>query len=177
MDRLEGEAPGFTAFVDVDAPEFGLPGHMIDKIYAFCDRTGQKRPDGLGALIRCVNESIALSFKTNIDALEKILGYGLPSLRVVGGGIKNKSLMRMAANALGRPVYAGPSEASAIGNILAQLLAVGEIADVWEGRSMVSETFDTSVYEPNAAESEVWAESYGRYCVIAGLTRNLNMGT
>jgi sugar (pentulose or hexulose) kinase len=61
LDALEREAPPFAAFVDVDAPEFAQPGHMIGKINAFCDRTGQARPDGLGAAIRCVNESIALS--------------------------------------------------------------------------------------------------------------------
>ena len=163
MDALEQEAPRFVSFVDVDAPEFGLPGHMTDKVRAFCDRTGQKRPEGLGATIRCINESIALSYRVNIDALESILGYNVPELRVVGGGIKNKSLMSMAAGALGRPVNAGPAEASAAGNILAQLLALGEIKDRWEARQIVENSFEGQLYEPIASDAAAWREAVSRY--------------
>ena len=163
MDALELEAPRFASFVDVDAPEFAQPGRMAEKIYAFCDRTGQKRPDSLGSLMRCINESIALSYRANIDALEGILGYALPELRVVGGAIKNKSLMSMAAGALGRPVYAGPGEASAAGNILAQLLALGEIKDRWEARAIVEKSFEGQAYEPIAAEAAAWSEAAARY--------------
>jgi rhamnulokinase len=136
---------------------------MTEKVYAFCDRTGQKRPDGLGAMMRCLNESIALSYRVNIDALEGILGYGLPELRAVGGGIKNKSLMSMAAGALGKPVRAGPAEASAAGNILAQLLALGEIKDRWEARRIVEESFEGHTYEPAAADAAAWREALDRY--------------
>jgi rhamnulokinase len=163
LDAQELAAPKFTAFVDVDAPQFGLAGHMTEKIHAFCDRTGQKRPEGLGHLMRVINESIALSFRANIDALEKILGYGLPNLRIVGGGIKNRSLMRMAAGALDRPVHAGPIEASAAGNILAQLLAAGEIKDKWEARQLVAASFDERVYEPDANDAAGWREAAARY--------------
>jgi len=163
MDELERRADPFVSFVDVDAPEFAQPGRMADKVYAFCDRTGQKRPEGLGAVIRCVNESIALSYRTNIDALEGILGYRLPELRVVGGGIKNKGLMSMAACALGRPVLAGPVEASAAGNILAQLLALGEIKDAREARRIVNASFSAQAYEPVAAEASAWDEALARY--------------
>ncbi|MDR3120477.1 MAG: rhamnulokinase [Clostridiales bacterium] len=169
MDEQERNARPHFAFVDVDAPEFGLPGHMTEKIHAFCDRTEQKRPAGLGPLIRCVNESIALSFRANIDALEQILGSGapgfggLPTLRVVGGGIKNKSLMRMAAGALNRPVLTGPVEASASGNILAQLLALGEIRDRWDAREIVGRSFGEQVYEPDATDAASWREAVARF--------------
>ena len=170
MDAMERQAPAFVSFVDVDAPEFAQPGRMADKIYAYCDRTGQRRPDGLGALVRCVNESIALSYRVNIDALENILGYRLPELRAVGGGIKNRSLMAMAASALGRPVHAGPVEASAIGNILAQLLALGEINDRWEARRIVADSFNEQIYEPLLPEASAWDEALGRYRKIKLMT-------
>lgn len=163
MDGLEREAAPFTAFVDADAPEFAQPGRMAEKIHAFCDRTGQRRPVGLGALMRCVNESIALSYRVNIDALEDILGYSLPELRVVGGGIKNRGLMSMAACALNRPVLAGPVEASAAGNILSQLCAFGEIKDRWEAREITRRSFETREYGPDAAESARWGEAVARY--------------
>ena len=163
MDAQEREAPRFVSFVDVDAPEFAQPGRMKEKVEAFCDRTGQKRPDSLGALIRCVNESIALSYRVNIDALEDILGYGLPELRAVGGGIKNRSLMAMAACALDRPVCAGPAEASSAGNILAQLLALGEIKDRWEARQITGNSFEEQIYEPDATNASAWREAVARY--------------
>ena len=163
MDAQEQTALRFVSLVDVDAPEFAQPGRMMEKVGAFCDRTGQKRPASLGAVIRCVNESIALSYRVNIDALEAILGYRLPELRAVGGGIKNKSLMAMAAGALDRPVYAGPAEASSAGNILAQLLALGEIKDRWEARRIVGNSFEGQVYEPEAANAAAWREAVSRY--------------
>ena len=163
IDALEQDAPRFVSFVDVGAPEFARPGHMTEKVNDFCYRTGQKTPDGLGALMRCVNESIALSYRANIDALEGILGHELPELRVVGGGIKNKSLMAMTAGALNRPVCAGPVEASAAGNILAQMLALGEISDRWDARELVANSFDEIVYEPSASDAGAWGEAYSRY--------------
>ena len=172
MDALEREAPPFAAFVDVDSTEFAQPGHMSEKIAAFCARTGQKRPEGLGAIIRCINESIALSYRLNIDALEGILGYRLPELRVVGGGIKNKGLMHMAACALERPVKAGPIEASSAGNILAQLIAAGEIKDRWDARQIIRDSFDEQEYEPYCGSSggataetgaSGWREALARY--------------
>jgi sugar (pentulose or hexulose) kinase len=163
IDELERQAPPLVSFVDVDAPEFAQPGRMAEKVGAFCCRTGQKGPEGLGALIRCVNESIALSYRVNIDALENILGRSLPELRVVGGGIKNRSLMAMAACALERPVRAGPAEASSAGNILAQLLALGELKDRWEARQIVEDSFDEQSYEPAAAEAPAWREALARY--------------
>ena len=163
LNSVNMQAAPFKSFIDVDAPEFAQPGQMADKLFAFCDRTGQKRPDGLGEMIRCVNESIALSYRVNIDALEGILGYRLQELRVVGGGIKNRSLMAMASCALGRPVRTGPDEASSAGNILAQLLALGEIKDRWEARAIVANSFGDQLYEPVAPEASAWDEALGRY--------------
>ena len=163
IDELERQAPPFVSMVDVDAPEFAQPGRMEEKVGAFCDRTGQARPKGLGELVRCINESIALSYRYNIDALEGILGRSMPELRAVGGGIKNRSLMAMAAGALGRPVYAGPVEATSAGNILAQLLALGELKDRWEARRIVADSFEEQVYEPVADEASGWREALSRY--------------
>ena len=163
INEMELNAQPFGPLVDVDAPEFAQPGHMAEKVGAFCSRTGQKSPDGLGALMRCVDESIALSYRSNIDALEAVIGYKLPELRVVGGGIQNINLMQMAACALERPVYAGPAEATAAGNIMAQLYALGEISDAWEARQIVENSFTAAVYEPDAAAASGWRGALGYY--------------
>jgi rhamnulokinase len=160
---LEQKAKPLVSLIDVNAPEFAQPGRMTEKVGAFCDRTGQKKPDGLGALIRCVNESIALSYRVNIDALEKILGHGIPEIRAVGGGINNRSLMSKASDALARPVRTGPAEASSTGNILAQLLAIGEIKDRWEARGIVENSIEEEVCEPDPAMASRWKEAIDKY--------------
>ena len=161
MDEQERAATPFGPLIDTDAPEFGQPGRMLDKINDFCARTGQPRPEGLGAVIRCVNESIALLYRYHIEKLEAVLGTTLPMLRVVGGGIRNRSLMRMTAAALERPVCAGPAEATAIGNITAQLLTLGELKNPWEARALVADSFDVQTYAP--ADAAQWREAYGRF--------------
>lgn len=161
MDEQERAAAPFLALIDPEAPEFAGSGEVTEKIHAFCDRTNQPRPEGLGSLMRCINESSALLCRRNIDALEDVLGYGLPLLRVVGGGIHNRGFMRMLACALERPVRACPDEAAAAGNIAAQLLGLGELKSVWEARTLISESFHAQTYAPG--EQSAWREALGRF--------------
>lgn len=166
LDEWEAAAPAFESLIDPDHEDFLTPGHMSDKIRNFCARTGQAPPDTIGALMRCVTESLALAYRHAVDALEEILGYRLPILHVVGGGCRNLLLMRAAASALGRPVCAGPVEASAIGNICGQLLALGELSDMSQARSLIADSFNVQTYAPS--DTGRWDEAYLRFLKIRG---------
>lgn len=154
-------APAFACFIDPDAEAFISPGHMTEKIREYCRTTGQTVPQSRGAVLRCVLESLSLKYRFCIEQLETVLGYSLPLLRVVGGGCKDKILMRFTANAIGRPVCAGPVEATATGNMAAQLITAGEAADAWQAREIVAASFGVEEYLPE--DSAVWTDIYKQY--------------
>jgi sugar (pentulose or hexulose) kinase len=161
FEQLEEDATGalpFAAFIDTDDGIFLSHGNMPDKIRDFCTRTGQKPPKTKAAVVRCILESLALKYRMVLQSLEEIVDKPIPVLHIVGGGCKNRMLCRFTANAIGRPVIAGPVEATAIGNLMCQLLAQGEIRDLEEARQMVKGSFPTTEYLP--AEVDGWNDAY-----------------
>jgi rhamnulokinase len=164
FDRLNAEAEAaqpFKCLINPDSPEFGEKGDMTKKILAFCERTGQPRPESRGEVVRCVLESLALAYRFQLERLEGLLGYGLPILRVVGGGCQNTLLMRFTANATARPVLAGPVETTAVGNLCAQMLAGGYVKNKKEAREVVARSFSVKEYEPK--DQSAWEDAYGRF--------------
>jgi rhamnulokinase len=164
FDELNAEAEAaapFKCFINPDASEFGEKGNMTAKVIAFCERTGQKKPENRGEVMRCVLESLALAYRYQLERLEGLLGYRLPVLRVVGGGCKNTLLMRFSASATARRVIAGPVEATAIGNVCAQMLAGGYVKSKSEARGLVGKSFGTEEYTPE--EQDAWDDAYGRF--------------
>lgn len=155
-------APHFKALIDVDDPCFLAPGDMPARIQEYCRKTGQAVPEGRGEISRVVYESLALKYRWAIEKLESdILHRSIPVLHIVGGGSKNALLNRFTADALNRPVVAGPSEGTVIGNLLMQAKAVGAIKDMRELRKVVENSFPTETFLPeNAAE---WDAAYDRY--------------
>ena len=112
-DEVVGQASrieAFRSFIDVEDPVFYQAGHMIQRVQEYCRKTNQPVPVSVGELSRCVYESLAMQYRKTFETLEHILGYRLEALRIVGGGCRNKMLNQFAANALKRPVYAGPVE-------------------------------------------------------------------
>ena len=93
-------------------------------------------------------ESLALKYKQAIEGLEKIVGYKIPALHIVGGGCKEKTLCRFTASAINRPVYAGPIEATAIGNLSTQLISLHEVSSLEQAREVVANSFPLDVYLP-----------------------------
>ncbi|MBQ2750372.1 MAG: rhamnulokinase [Clostridia bacterium] len=158
------EAPAFKAFIDPDDELFMAPHRMVEKIKSYCEKTGQWVPQTRGEVMRVAQESLALKYRYAIDGLEEILGKELDTMRVVGGGCNNVNLMEFTANALGRKVICGPIEATAIGNMTAQLLSLGEFKDRWEARKVIGESFEQIVYEPTDAAT--WADAYARFKAI-----------
>ena len=168
LDKELLAAPAFRSFIDPDAEDFMAPGRMAEKIRDYCRRTGQPVPETRGELLRTAQESLALKYRYAVEGLEKILGRNFDTLRVVGGGCNDRILMRFTASALGREVIAGPVEATAIGNMAAQLLTLGELRDVDEARALVRASFEEKHYLPE--DRAAWDEAYARFLPLVGRT-------
>jgi rhamnulokinase len=154
-------APAFTALIDVDAPDFLAPGDMPQRIREYAARTGQPAPLNVGEVSRVVLESLALKYRWTLERLDRLTGGRIPTLHIVGGGTQNRLLSQFAANATGRTVISGPVEATAIGNILMQMLAMGAIGSLEEGREVVRRSFPVETFE--SEDTAAWDEAYGRF--------------
>ncbi len=153
-------AAPLRSIINPDSPEFFTAGNMEKKIKAFCERTGQKVPETVGEVARCVYESLALKYRNAVEELEKIKGEKINSLNIVGGGCQNRLLNQMAADATGRSVTTGPIEGAAIGNLLVQAQALGEIGGMDELREVVARSEAVNIYE--AKPTAAWEEAYGK---------------
>ncbi|MCI3922597.1 rhamnulokinase [Paenibacillus sp. TRM 82003] len=157
----EGAAP-FSAYIDPDDDQFLNPVDMPEQVRSYCRATGQPVPDSEGEIIRVVLESLAMKYRWVLERTERLAGKTFGGLHIVGGGIQNELLCRLTANAIQRPVWAGPAEGSAIGNVVVQLIAAGDIADLASARRIVRDSFGVATYEPEA--SDAWAKQYERFC-------------
>ena len=164
IDGYTVKAAPLQRFINPDDDLFIAPGDMPSRIREYCARTGQSLPQDIGDYSRCITESLALAYRRAIESMEKLLGYRQEVIHLVGGGVKDKLLCQFAANAIGRPVVAGPIEATAIGNVCMQLIAQGEFADVYEARSAIARSFEMYTYEPQ--DTEIWDEAYSRFCKL-----------
>jgi len=161
FDDLEAEARAlepFKCLIDPDNSMFYHPGHMTEKIQQFCKNTNQYVPTKKGEIVRCIIESLALKYKYVYERLEEVVGHEIPKLHIVGGGCKNKMISQFTANALNKEVTTGPIEATATGNIVAQLIALGEIKDIKHGREIIRNSFEVKTYKPENVEK--WNEMY-----------------
>jgi len=131
---------------------------MVAKIQAFCRKSGQPVPETPGQIARCIYESLALKYRWALERLEEIKGQRLDSLNIVGGGIQNKLLNQMVADSLDRPVITGPIEGAAMGNLLSQAMALGEIKDIDELRQVVRNSEAVETYTPNHTAD--WEKAY-----------------
>jgi len=158
------DAPPFVTLVDPDDVTFLAPGDMPARLAAFCTRTGQVPPGDEGAMVRCCLECLALKYRWAIDRLESILGTTIKTIHVVGGGTKNTLLCQFTADACGRPVYAGPVEATAIGNILMQAIGCGRLGSIADLRAVVARSFPVMIYEPQNATA--WSDAASRFAAF-----------
>lgn len=168
-DELENAALNctpFLALIDPDDIDFYSPGNMPDKIRSYIKKTGQPDLQTNAQIVRCILESLALKYRMVFEALGKIAGHPLTVLHVLGGGSKNKALLQFTSNAINRPVAAGPAEATATGNIIAQLIAMGEIKNLSEGREVIRHSFPVTIYCPE--NSDIWDAAYERFIKLVG---------
>lgn len=160
--------PGTVGLISLRDRRFLSPDHMPATIRAYCRETGQNIPQTRGEIIRCVLESLALEYRRVAEELDELLGRRSPVVHMIGGGARNELLNQWTADVTNRPVIAGPIEATAVGNILVQAQAVGEIGTLAEGRDVVRRSFDLAIMEPRP--SVAWEEAYHMYLSLCNHT-------
>ncbi len=158
------QAPSFQCFINPDDPCFASPLSMTGSIREYCRETGQFVPGTVGEIARCIYESLALRYKQVLMDLQKLAGYPIEKLHIIGGGSKNSMLNTFTANAIGIPVVAGPSEATAMGNILLQAKASGLVEDKEAMRRIVRASIEIETFNPS--EKEQWDNSYQKYITV-----------
>ncbi len=163
IDAASDDRLAFAALFDPDDPGFLHPENMVEAIAAYCTRTGQAAPATPAAYTRAILESLAFKYRVVLDSMEELIGYRLEEIRIIGGGSKNKLLNQFTANATGRPVSAGPVEATALGNIAVQMMATGAVSSLDDARAVIDRSFPTVRYEPR----EDWSKHYTAFGMIA----------
>jgi rhamnulokinase len=161
ITRLAGEARPFLAAIDLDAEEFLAPGDMPARIREACRQSGQAVPETKGEIVRVALESLAFKYRWLLGRLERLLGYRLDPIHVIGGGSRNALLNQFTADATHRTVVAGPVEATALGNILMQGVALGHLGSLTEGRELVRRSVTPQVFEPRSPAA--WDAAYETY--------------
>ncbi|HPG40965.1 MAG TPA: rhamnulokinase family protein [bacterium] len=155
------QAAPFRSIVDPDAPVFLNPPDMPEAITGYCNNTGQPAPTGKGEFVRAILESLALKYRYVIEKINSMIDEPVTTLHIVGGGSQNELLNQFAANATGLPVVAGPVEATALGNIMVQAIARGELASVNQGREIIRNSFQLKHYEPQ--DRNAWNDAYAKH--------------
>ncbi len=167
LTEQAGTAEPFRSIIRPDDERFASHGGMPGKVTDFCRETGQPVPETPGQFARCVLESLALLYRSTLDDLEAVTGRTVARIHVVGGGSRSDLLNTFTAEATGREVIAGPVEASAIGNVLVQAVALGHVASIAEVRASVRASVETPVFGPTGDER--WAQARGRFAEFDSL--------
>ena len=154
-------APAFESVIDPDNDSFLLPPKMPQAIAEYCRKTGQPVPTTPGSTVRAALEGLALRYRWVLERLEELTGRRLDTIHVVGGGSQNTLLCQLTADACNRTVVAGPVEATAIGNVMVQMIGLGLIANLAQARELVRESFEVRAFEPQ--QPSRWDEPYRRF--------------
>ncbi len=159
--RLAFLAPSLRSLINPNDSRFSNPPDMPAAIQCFCKETGQPVPETEGALVRCALESLALTYRTVLNGLEELSGNRIEVIHIVGGGCKNALLNQFTANACDRPVIAGPVETTALGNLLSQVRAHGELASLAAMRDVVRASSELARFEPQ--DRDTWSQAHDRF--------------
>ena len=165
IDQIYPQAKPFNAMINVDDPVF-LPqtADMPKVIGNYCREKGQNTPQGIGEIARCFYESLVLKIRNNLARIESLTGKKTELMHLVGGGTNNRLLCQWISDALGIPVAAGPTETTAVGNLIMQLKGTGEIKSVDEGRMLCRNSSNVLLYEPG--NKAPWDDAYEKYLKI-----------
>jgi rhamnulokinase len=154
LQGMAAKSSRLRSFINMDDPRFLNPPDMPKAIQSFCRETGQAIPRTEGELVRCACESMVLKYRDVLNALEELTGENVEVIHIVGGGSRNRLLNQLTANACQRPVMAGPVEATAMGNLLVQVRASGELASLAEMREIVRQSTRVQRFDPVQLEKE-----------------------
>ncbi len=158
---LSDTVPGFVSMIDPDDPCFANPESMRRAIITYCEQTVQKVPENDAEFIRCIFDSLALKYKYVLNCLQQVAPFQIEKLHVIGGGSQNKLLNQLTADSIGMPVVAGPSEATAIGNVMLQAKGIGLVHSLQEMRSLIRDSVELEIFYPQDTES--WNKAYERF--------------
>ena len=156
-DSLTVEAKPFTYFINI--ADYDLDNvTVLDSVKSYIEKTGQKQPETVGEILRGLYESLVLGYMKTVNDIERILGHRFKRIQIIGGGSKISFLNQMIADALNKEVIAGPAEASAIGNIVGQMLALGQWPSLESAYEAVSKSFEYKHFSPQ--NHSAWAERF-----------------
>lgn len=161
LAQMEQSAPAFRSFINPDDASFANPTSMLKAIDEYCEKTGQSKPEDDSQVARLIMESLALRYRTVFGWLKELADFPLEILHIIGGGAKNALLAQWTANSIGVPVLTGPTEATAIGNIMMQFKALGKVKDINEMRALIAKATPLDRYEPQNTSD--WDAAYQRY--------------
>lgn len=164
LETLARESEKFRSFIDPDAPELSAHGNLPDKIREYCRKTNQPVPETVGQVVRCIYESLALKYRLALEQISKCTDKVFDVLHLMGGGTKDGFLCELTSQSLGIPVVAGPVEATALGNIVLQLIALGEIKSIEDGRKIIAETEKVKTFK--GEHTPDWDKAFDRFCKI-----------
>ena len=156
--------PAFQYFINPDDKAFANPPSMVDAIQNYCRETGQKVPEGYAEICRCIFESLAMRYRQVFDYLKEMASFPIEVLHIIGGGSLNNYLNQFTSNSLGVKVLAGPQEGTALGNIMLQAKASGEVKDIWEMRRIIANSLELKEFLPQ--DKQLWNEVYERYLAV-----------
>jgi rhamnulokinase len=168
LHRLAAAARPDVPLFDPDDELFLAPGDMPARIADACRAVGQPAPADQGEIVRSVLVSLACKYRLVLARLEAVSGRRVDVIHVIGGGSQNRLLCQLTADLTGRPVLAGPVEATALGNVLVQARATGELGSLGEVRALAAATADPLVHEP-AADRAAADATYERFLDVTGL--------
>ena len=167
--ELQGSAmkvEAFRSLINPDDAAFVNPSSMIEAIQSYCKKTSQPVPETPAEICRCIFDSLALRYRQIFTWLREFASFPLNVLHIIGGGSLNQYLNQFTANSLGVEVLAGPQEGTAIGNIMLQAKACGEVKDIWEMRAIIANSIELKKFMP--ADKELWDAAYEKYLKIVG---------
>jgi rhamnulokinase len=168
LHRLASEAPADVPLFDPDDDAFLAPGDMPARIATACERLAQRPPGTRGETVRSVLASLACKYRLVLESLERASGRQVRTMHVIGGGARNELLCRLAADITGRAVLAGPVEATALGNVLVQARAAGELGSLGEMRAVAAASAEPATYEP-ARDRDAAEAIYRRFLDVSRL--------
>lgn len=145
--EMADECSDFPSRVFVNAQEFLAPESMTEAVRQYCEKSGQRVPETTGELAAVIYQSLAKCYGETVQEIEQLTGEHYDTIHIVGGGANADYLNRLTASQSGRQVLAGPSEATAIGNLMAQMIGKGEFAGLMQARACVAESFPIREYQ------------------------------
>lgn len=156
--------PAFQSIINPDDACFANPSSMIDAIQTYCKETNQHVPQGYAEICRCIFDSLALRYRQVFSYLTEMASFPIEVLHIIGGGSQNDNLNQFTANSCGVEVLAGPQEGTALGNIMVQAKAAGEVKDLWDMRKVIANSLNLKRFSP--ADKEIWDAAYVKYLKI-----------